>query len=77
MGIGEPHPLARETIEVGRGDFGPIVVAAHVAVAKVIGEDEDDVGLSDCVGSVQRAAKHRPGEQEFEGVHNFSFAVLW
>jgi hypothetical protein len=43
VGIGEPHALAREAIKVGRGDFGPVVVAAYVAVAKVIGKDDDDV----------------------------------
>jgi len=44
VGVGKAEAFSRELVDVGCGDFGLIVVAAEVAVAKVIGEDEEDVG---------------------------------
>ena len=44
MGVGEDHAFARQAVEVRRADFGFRVEAAQVAVAEVVGEDEDDVG---------------------------------
>ena len=44
MGIGEPASLCRQLIDVGCLYFRR-AVAAQVAIAKVIGEDQDDVGL--------------------------------
>ncbi len=45
MGVGEPHAFAGKSIDVGRFDLGLGVVAAQVAVAEVVGEDEEDVGF--------------------------------
>jgi hypothetical protein len=45
VGLGEPHALARQGVEVGRGDLLRMVrVEADVGVALVVGEDDDDVG---------------------------------
>ena len=45
MGVGETHPLRRQPVDVRRGDLAAIrVVALHVAVAEIIGVDDDDVG---------------------------------
>ena len=41
--VGEEHPLRGEAIEVRRRDLALGVVAADVAVAEVVGEDDDDV----------------------------------
>jgi hypothetical protein len=40
--VREPHALAREAVDVGRADIGRSI-AAEVAVAGVVGHDEDDV----------------------------------
>jgi len=45
MSVGEPHAFAGESIDVWSADLGFGVVAAKVAVAEVIGEDEKDVGF--------------------------------
>jgi hypothetical protein len=42
--IGEPHALRGKSIEVRRWDFRGRVVAAGIAIAKVVGQDEDEVG---------------------------------
>ena len=44
VGLGEAHALGRQAVEVGRLD-ALLAVAAEVAVAEVVGQDEDDVGL--------------------------------
>lgn len=44
---GEPHPLGREPIEARGGylaSFG--IVAPHVSVAEVVGEDNDNIGYT-------------------------------
>jgi hypothetical protein len=45
MRILEPHALIGEAVEVGGGDLRVLVVASEVAVTKIIGQDEDEVGL--------------------------------
>ena len=65
VGIGEAHPFACEPIQVGRGDFGPFIVAAHVAEAKIIGEDDHKVGLA--VGGVQRNRQGQRGKEPAGG----------
>lgn len=45
MSIGELDSLASEAVDVGGFDFGSSV-AAEVAVAEIVGENEDDVRLS-------------------------------
>jgi hypothetical protein len=44
VGIGEAHALARQPVQVGRGDARGGVVGAQVAPAHVVGEKDDDVG---------------------------------
>ena len=44
VGIGEAHALTGQAVEVGGGDLGVGVVAAHVSVPHVVGQDVDDVG---------------------------------
>ena len=41
---GEPRPLSREPVDVRRLDVLR-AVSTQIAVAKIIGHDEDDVGL--------------------------------
>ena len=43
--IGEAHPVAREPVEMRRGDLRLGVVAAHIPVTEVVSEDEQDVGF--------------------------------
>lgn len=43
IAIGETHPFGGHPVQVGRGEF-LLAVTAQVAVAEVVGEDEDDVG---------------------------------
>ncbi len=43
MGVGEPHPLGREAIQVGCRNFRIGVLAGHVAVTHVVCKDENDV----------------------------------
>ena len=44
IGIGESHAVGGQAIEIRRFDL-LLAVAAEVAVAEVIGQDEDDIGL--------------------------------
>ena len=46
MRVGEPHPLARQPVEMRRGHFRLRVVAADVAVAEVVREDDEDVRIA-------------------------------
>ncbi len=44
MPVREPHPLRREPVHVRRRDFSALrIVALHVAVTEIVGEDHDDV----------------------------------
>ena len=56
----ELHPLGRDAVEVGRRHAAPLpaTIGPHVAVAKIIGKDEDDIGLLD-----RRLRKRRTGGQ--------------
>ncbi len=56
MTVGKDHALLRDAVEVWRGDFALGVEAADVAVAEVVGEDEDDVGFLR-ISSVERWQK--------------------
>jgi hypothetical protein len=44
MGVGQPQPLARQAIEMRCGDPPGGVERADIAVAEIVGEDQDDVG---------------------------------
>jgi hypothetical protein len=47
--VAEPRALGRHPVEVGGADDGP-AVAAQVAVAQVVGHDDDDVRLTGHAG---------------------------
>ena len=56
MGIGEAESFAGEAVDVRRADFGG-AVAADVAVAQIVGVNQDDVGT---IGpDSQRRYKHQ------------------
>ena len=62
MSVGEAHPLRGEFIEVGGGDLAARrVVALHVAVTEVVGENHEDVRLTRVGG-----AEGQREEQECE-----------
>ena len=47
MPIREAHALRRELVDVRRGNLPALgVVALHIAVAEVVGVDDEDVGLA-------------------------------
>ena len=61
MRVGEAHPLRGELVEVRRGDLAARrIVGVDVAIAEVVGVEEDDVRLA-CVGGAkgQRAGEER------------------
>ena len=63
MAVGEAHALGGEPVDVWRGDFSARgIVALHVAVAEVVGEDDEEVGFGG-VGGRGRGG----GEGEKEG----------
>jgi len=71
VGINEPHPLARQTVDVRRGDLGPVVVAAHVAVAQVVGKNQQEIGARSGrgVGSADRGQRdQQQGESREHGL---------
>ena len=46
MGIGKPHPLSRQSVDVRSRDLAAFgVVALDIAIAEIVGEDDHDVGL--------------------------------
>ena len=49
----EPHPLRREPIDIRRGDL-LLPIAAQLAPAKIVGQDEDDVEFRRSVGYTRR-----------------------
>ena len=60
MEVREPHALGMQLVEVGRLEHG-IAMRGDVAVALVVGEDEDDVGpfASDGRGHLRRDRRRR------------------
>ena len=70
MPVGEAQALRREAVEVRRGDFAALrVVALHIAVAEVVGEDEEQVRAlrgrgHGCGVRRGREREQRQGEQE-------------
>lgn len=46
VSVGKAEAFAGELVDVGCGNLGLIVVATEIAVAEVVGEDEEDVGES-------------------------------
>ena len=55
VGLGEAHAFGGHAVDVGRGYEG-LSVAAEVAVAHVVAEDEEDIGAAVCLGS--RGLRH-------------------
>ena len=45
MRIGEEHAIAGELVEMRGWDLALRVVAADVSIPKIVGKDEEDVGL--------------------------------
>ena len=68
--VGEPPPLAREPVEVRRGEPGG-TIAADVGISQVVGEDDDDVRRPRC--RVERGRREQRGDhadgREPDGVH--------
>ena len=61
VGVGEAHALAGEAVDVRSEDLF-LAVAAKVAPAEIIGEDEDDVGLGALGQSwIRRKCRHNGG----------------
>jgi hypothetical protein len=71
MGVSEARAGLGEPIEVGRRDFRLRVIAAHIAVAQVVGEDDDDVGTTRVRGRDGECGKE-PAETEQEQTVHFS-----
>ena len=46
MGIGKAHARGGEAIDVRRRHLRLRIIAAHVAIAEIVGEDEEHVGLA-------------------------------
>ena len=67
MRIGEAQPFLGEPVDVRRLDVGG-AVAAHIAVADIVGEDVDDVGFA----SRQRAGREETGEDRESGAMSSS-----
>ena len=44
VSIGEANTLAGELVQIGGGDFGFRILTGQIAVAHVVGVDDDDVG---------------------------------
>ncbi|MHB1038193.1 MAG: hypothetical protein ACYC35_24035 [Pirellulales bacterium] len=64
MGVDEPHAVAGEAVEVWGWDLGLGVVAAQVAVAQVVGKNDDDVGAKRLIGRLGRGQGTRAGRGE-------------
>src|SRR5438309_1111653 len=64
MRIGETNSLARQAVEIRRRDFRLRIEAADIAIAEVIGENEDDVwrGRTFC-GQRRSVNEHESGKE--------------
>ena len=70
MGVGEHHSLRGQAVEVGRGNLAVVrVKAMDVAIAQVVGEDEDDVGASGRPLAFRRLAFRRRFRQQQRRQH--------
>ena len=70
MRVGEPQSLAREAIEVRCGNAAGRIEGADVAVAKIVSQDQDDVGtgLSGAVGCRCEGEEHGSGNPAHAGI---------
>jgi hypothetical protein len=66
--VGEPHPLGSQAVDVRRRDLA--AVALDIGVAKIVGEEHDDVGF--CIAAGERRCDEydqRDGKQGESGEH--------
>ena len=66
--IGENHAFLGETIKARRGDLAFGIEAFHIAIAKIIAEDEDDVGFIASAGR-DGESEAQQGRENKESVH--------
>ena len=64
MGVREEDTLPRQPVHVRCRDFAVRIVAAHIAIAHVIGHDEDDVGPFSALVQRQRPLTHTSGQRQ-------------
>jgi hypothetical protein len=73
VGVGERHPLGGQAIDVRRGDLAAVgVEGVDVAVAEVVGEEEDDVGAARAFGGCGadgERGEQQGGEEFKRGLH--------
>ena len=75
MRIGEDHPLRSHAIDLWRGDLAAIgIQAMHIAIAEIVAEDIDDVGM--LRGGIRRRdrglrSENEDGEKKTQGFHDF------
>jgi len=62
MGIGKAHARGGEAIDVRRRHLRLRIIAAHVAIAEIVGEDQEHVGLA-ARRSAERAGQQAKGDQ--------------
>ena len=53
MRVSEDHATGSEAIQVRRRDLALRVEALHIAIAEIVGEDEDEVRFACCRGGVR------------------------
>ena len=68
MSIGEYHAFLGETIKARCGDLAVGIETVHIAIAKIIAEDEDDVGFVACARSCGEKEAQQSRENK-EAVH--------
>ncbi len=74
MPVGEAHALRRELVDVRCGDPAALgVVALHVAVAEVVGVEDEDVGLG--IGGEQCRERQKQQSGEEGGFHTSVGAI--
>ncbi len=75
MPVGEPHPLRGQPINVRRRDLAPLrVVAPHISVAEIVGQNDDDVRLGQLfVSSVQFGQRNEQQLGKCEGIFRHWF----
>jgi hypothetical protein len=63
MRVGEAHPFGGEPIQMRRRNPGVRVVTPQIAVAQVVGEDDDDVGLTGGRCRLRHRAQRRQAQE--------------